>query len=398
MIVAANKVDKPGADINKLKQQLSENQMMPEDWGGDTVILPVSAKTKEGIEELIDMILLMADVEELKALTDIPAKGLIIESHMETGKGPVAVALIEHGTLRRGDFLAAGSSFGKARTIQDTSGKQIDQAGPSTPVVISGFKELPDFGELFEVVESEKAARKVAAEQKNDKSKQGKSSTVSDSELLRIISQKNELQELNVVVKADVQGSLTSVIDSLKTLGNKEVGVRIVGSGVGPVNDNDLHLAVSSEAIIYGFHSSISSALRNTANRDKVNVRNYEIIYELLDDAKEELSSLLAPEVIENDLGRLKLKKVFKTTQKEIIAGGEVSKESIKAPAKVKVVRDKGVIAELEATKLQRGPQEVKEVQPQEECGVTLVTESRMNLQEGDVLQFFTRELKERNL
>ncbi|MFT4532585.1 MAG: translation initiation factor IF-2 [Candidatus Saccharimonadales bacterium] len=398
MIVAANKMDKEGADVNKLKQQLSENEMMPEDWGGDTIIMPVSAMTGEGIPELIDMILLLADVEELKALDTGPARGLVIESHLEQGRGPIAVSLIEHGKLSKGDYLVAGSAYGKARTIHDTDGNEIKSAGPSTPVLISGFKSMPDFGDIIEVAKTEKEARRRAEIGAAEKSKLGKTSHVSDSELLRIITQKNQLQELNVFIKADVQGSLTSVIDSLKTLGTEEVAVRIVGSGVGAVTDSDIHMAATSNAILYGFHVVMPPALMQLASRDKVSVRKYEVIYELLDDAKEELSELLAPEVIEHDLGRIKVKKVFKTTQKEIIAGGEVTIGTVSAPAKVKITRDKEVIAEIEASRLQRGPQEVKEVQKGEECGVTLQTGTRINLQEGDNLEFFTRELIERTL
>jgi translation initiation factor IF-2 len=398
MIVAANKMDKPEANMDKLKQQLAEKEMLPEDWGGDTIVMPVSAKTGEGINELLDMIFLMADVEELKALDTGSAKGLIIESHMETGRGPLAIALVEHGQLKQGDFLVAGGTFGKARTIHDTFGKEIKTAGPSTPVIISGFKALPDFGDIFTVAKTEKEARLQAETGSIEKQKTSKSSHVSDTELLRIISQKNQLQELNVIVKADVQGSLTSVIDSLKTLGTAEVAVRIVASGVGAITDNDLHMAATSNAIVYGFHVAFPPNLRQLASRDKVSVRQYEVIYELLDDAKEELSNLLAPEITETDLGRLKVKKVFKTTQKEIIAGGEVTKGKIVAPAKVKVMRDKELIADVNASKLQRGPQEVKEVQSGEECGVTLNTESRLNLMEGDTLEFYTVELRERTL
>lgn len=400
MIVAANKMDKPGADLNRLKGQLAEQNIMPDDdiYKGDTPVIPVSAMTGDGISELIDMILLLADVDELKALDTGPAKGLVIESHMEQGRGPIAVSLIEHGKLSKGDYLVAGSAYGRARTIHDTDGKEIKAAGPSTPVLISGFKTLPDFGDMIEVVTSEKEARNLAQKGLADKKDTSKTSNVSDSEILRIISQKNQLQELNVFVKADVQGSLTSVIDSLKTLGTDEVAVRVVGTGVGPINDSDLHMAATSNAILYGFHVALPSELRQLASRDKVAVRIYEVIYELLDDAKDELSNLLAPEVIEKDLGRMKVKKVFKTTQKEIITGGEVTVGTISAPAKVKINRGKEVIAEVDAARLQRGPQEVKEVQKGEECGVTLETESRINLQEGDNLEFFTRELKERSL
>jgi len=398
IIVAANKMDKEGANLDRLKGQLSENQLMPEDYGGDIAVMPVSAMTGKGVPELIDMILLSTDVEELKALDKGPATGLVIESRMETGRGPIAVALVEHGELKQGDFLVAGSVYGKARTIHDTNGSKIKTAGPSTPVLISGFKSLPDFGDVFEVVKSEKEAIKIAEKNTAEKDNSGKSSNVSDSELLRIISQKNKLQELNIVVKADVQGSLTSVLDSLKTIGTSEVAVRVVSSGVGAINDSDLYTASTSDAILYGFHVAFPQGLKQTASRDKISVRLYDVIYELLDDATQELSDLLAPEVIEKDLGRLKVKKVFKTTQKEIITGGEVTVGTIAAPAKVKITRDKEVIAEVEATRLQRGPQEVKMVEKGEECGVTISTESKINLQEGDHLEFFTRELKERTL
>jgi translation initiation factor IF-2 len=398
MIVAANKMDKPEANMDKLKQQLAEKEMLPEDWGGDTIVMPVSAKTGTGIPELLDMIFLMADVEELKALNTGPAKGLVIESHMEQGRGPIAIALVEHGQLKQGDFLVAGGTYGKARTLHDTFSDEIKMAGPSTPVIISGFKALPDFGDVFTVAKNEKVARAQAEVGAVEKNKSSKSSQVSDTELLRIISHKNQLQELNVIIKADVQGSLTSVADSLKTLGTDEVAIRIVGSGVGAITDNDLHMAATSNAIIYGFHVQFPPNLRQMASRDKVSVRQYDIIYELLDDAKEELSTLLAPEIIETDLGRLKVKKIFKTTQKEVIAGGEVTKGKLVTPAKVKVIRDKEQIADINASKLQRGPQEVKEVLEGEECGVTLVTESKLTLQEGDNLEFYTVELKERSL
>ena len=398
IIVAANKMDKEGANLDRLKGQLSENQLMPEDYGGDIAVMPVSAMTGKGVPELIDMILLSTDVEELKALAKGPATGLVIESRMETGRGPIAVALVEHGELKQGDFLVAGSVYGKARTIHDTNGSKIKAAGPSTPVLISGFKSLPDFGDIFQTVKSEKEAIKIAEKNTAEKDNGGKSSNVSDSELLRIISQKNKLQELNIVVKADVQGSLTSVLDSLKTIGTSEVAVRVVSSGVGAINDSDLYTASTSDAILYGFHVAFPQGLKQTASRDKISVRLYDVIYELLDDATQELSDLLAPEVIEKDLGRLKVKKVFKTTQKEIITGGEVTVGTIAAPAKVKITRDKEVIAEVEATRLQRGPQEVKMVEKGEECGVTLSTDSKLNLQEGDNLEFFTRELKERTL
>ena len=232
----------------------------------------------------------------------------------------------------------------------------------------------------------------------SSKDTRGKLSGASGVDLLRAISRKSELQELNVVVKADVQGSLTSVIDSLKTLDTEEVAIKVVGSGVGAFTENDLHMAQTSGAILYGFHVDLAPALRKFAARDNLKVRLYKVIYELLDDAKSELSALLAPEEVITDLGRLKVKQIFKTTRTEVIAGGAVTKGKLVAPALVRVMRDKDQVAVLEATRLQRGPQEVKEVQEGEECGVSLKTDSKMTIEEGDNLEFFTRELKERSL
>ncbi len=398
MIVAANKIDRPEANLDRLKQQLAEQNMLPEDWGGDTVIVPVSAKNNQGIDQLLDMVLLMADVEELKAVKNIPAEGLIIESHMKQGLGSIAVALVEEGTIKRGDFIVAGGAYGKVRTLNSTDGQEVQSAGPSTPVVISGFKSLPDFGDQFRVCSSEKEARSQAREGAEHKKSTSKTTNVSDSEMLRIISRKTKLQEFNILIKADVQGSLTSVIDSLKTLGTNEVAVRVVASGVGPINDSDVNLAHTSNAVIYGFQVSAQPGIRQIANRDKVSIREYKIIYELIDDVRQELSNLLAPEIKDSVLGKLKLKKVFKTTQKELIVGGEVTSGKLSAPSEVRILRDNQVIAEAQSARLQRGPQQVKEVQKSEECGVTLKTESKLHLQEGDILEFFKRELIERSL
>ena len=351
MIVAANKVDKEGADINRLKQQLSENDLMPEDWGGDTVIMPVSAKTGQGIDELIDMVLLMADVEDLKAIDSGEARGLVIESHMVQGKGPTAVVLVEQGLLKKGQFVIAGGVYAKVRTLHGTDGKELDSAGPSVPVVVSGFKALPEFGTPFLVVSSEKEARARSEVGAISKDTRGKLSGVSGVDLLRAMSRKSELQELNVVLKADVQGSLTSVIDSLKSLDTEEVAIKVVGSGVGSFTENDLHMAQTSNAILYGFHVELPPALRKFAARDNLKVRLYKVIYELLDDAKIELSALLAPEEVITEFGRLKVKQIFKTTRSEVIAGGAVTKGKLVVPALVSIMRGKDRIAEVEAVR-----------------------------------------------
>jgi translation initiation factor IF-2 len=399
IIVAANKMDKPGADINKLKQQLSDNELAPEDWGGDTIVIPVSAKTKEGIPELLDMILLVADVEELKAEHSGQASGIVIESHMEKGKGRVAVALVEQGALRPGNFVRVGTTYGKVRTVENTSGEQLEKAGPSMPVIITGLRDLPEFGEEFEEVRTEKEAKSRAAEAALERRTDGKSTATTSSELLRIISQKTQLTEFNVLVKADVQGSLTSVIDSLKTLGTEEVAVRIVSSGVGIITESDVYTASTSNAVIYGFHVELPAAVKQIAQRDKVPVRLYTVIYELIDDVKKELEALLAPEVVEEDLGRLVVKGVFKTTQGEVIAGGEVTKGKLAIPSLARVYRDKELLADnLEVTNLKSGPTDVKEVEEGNMCGISLKTDTKLNLAEGDRIELFTRQTKQRSL
>lgn len=399
MIVAVNKMDRPDADINKVKQQLSENDLMPEDYGGETVVLPVSAKTKDGLKELVDMIVLVADVEDLRADADGPAEGLIIESHMEKGRGPVAIALVEQGTLRAGDYLVVGDTYGKIRNLESTTGKPINEAKPSTPAVITGLKALPEFGEQFFVTAGEKEAKSRAAAAAESAKAGGAGAATTGGELLRIISRTNQLTEFNVVVKADVQGSLTSVIDSLKTLDNEEVAVRVVSSGVGVISESDIHTAATSGAVIYGFHTSMPVAIKQLAARDSVSVRLFTVIYELIDDVKREMEALLAPEVIETDLAKLIVKGVFKTAKAETIAGGEVTTGKITLPALARVKREKEVLGEdLEVTSLKRGPSDVPEVPAGEMCGFSLRTETRLNIAEGDRVEFYSRETRTRKL
>lgn len=397
IVVAINKIDKEGADINKVKQQLSEHDLLIEEWGGDIVVVPVSAKTGEGVPQLLDMIFLVSDVEDLRADVDGPASGLIIEAHMEQGRGAVAEALIESGTLAPGQFIVAGGSYARVRNLESTDGKAIKSAGPSTPVVITGFKTLPEFGDIFTVVSDEKIARSqsIASAEAN---KSAGSMDISSTELIRMINRSNELNELNIIIKADVQGSLTSVIDSLKSLDTEEVAVRVVGAGVGPINENDAHLAATSDAIVYGFHVEMSSGTKQLAARDKTIVRLYKVIYELIDDVKAELEKLLAPEVIETEQGRLVVRGIFKTTKTEIICGGEVTKGKLAAPATARIIRDKEVLAEVKVTGLKRGPQEAKEVFEGEMCGISLTTISRVDIQEGDRVELFTRETVARTL
>ena len=399
MIVAITKIDKEGANIERVKQQLAEQQLLSEEWGGDTVIVPVSSKTKQGIDKLLDMVLLVADIEELKADFDVPGEGLIIESHMEQGRGPIAVALVQQGTIKQGDFAVAGNTYAKVRVLDDSHGKSIKKAGPSTPVIITGFKSLPEFGNTFIVVGNEKEARSLASKNSQESKETAGRLDMSSNDLIRMINRKTGMQELTVIVTADVQGSLTSVIDSLKTLDTDEVSIRVVGSGVGSITENDIRMASTSKAIIYGFQVAMPANIKQLAMRDKVPVRLYRIIYELLDDAKQELSALLAPEEIITNVGRLVVRGVFKTTKTESICGGEVTKGKLVIPSFATVYRDDEIIAEnLVVNNLKHGPTDTKEVLEGEMCGMDLATTSRLELQEGDRIEVFTREIRERSL
>lgn len=399
ILVAINKIDKEGADPNRLKQQLAEQDLLVEDWGGDTVVVEVSAKTKVGVDNLLDMVLLVSDVEDLKADIDVPASGLIIEAHMENGRGPVAVALVESGCLKPGDFIVAGGTYARVRNLETPDGRALKDAPPSTPVLITGFKGVPRFGDEFVWVKNEKDARNQAKTAAEDRKTDDNKNQVSGTELIRIIDRSNELSELNIIVKADVQGSLKSVIDSLRSMGTSEVAVRIVGSGIGPVSENDVHLAHTSNAIIYGFNVDMPASVKQTVNRDKVRVRLYRIIYELIDDAKEEMSLLLSPEVVENETGRLVVKGIFKTTKAEVICGGEVTKGKLVIPSFAKIIRDGEVLVpEVQITSLKHGPTDTNEVLEGDMCGLSFKTDSKVDLQIGDHIEVFTRQIVDRNL
>lgn len=398
MLIAINKIDKEGANPNLVKQQLAEQQVLVEEWGGDTVVVELSAKTGKGVPELLDMLLLVTDVEDLRADTDGPVSGLVIESHVEQGRGPVAHGLVEAGTLHKGDFVVAGATYAKIRNLESTDGKPLAAATPSTPVVMTGFKNLPEFGDEFTVAKNEKEARLLAERQSNEKSQGTASHGITSGELLRMMNRNKEMTELTVVVKADTQGSLTSVIDSLKALDTQEVAVRVVGSGIGNINENDIYMAEASHASVYGFNVTMQTNVKQLAARQNITVSLFNIIYELLDNAREELSALLRPEIIETVLGQLVVRAIFKTTKTEIICGGEVTEGKLEIPALAAVIRGTDKLAEVEVTNLKRGPADTKEVFTGEMCGLSFRTKQRIDLQEGDRVQLFRREVVARHL
>lgn len=400
IVVAINKMDKETANPDMVKAQLaSEHHLNPEEWGGDTIMVPISAKTGDNVDTLLDSVLLVADMEELRADVDVPAEGLVIEAHMETGRGSVVSLLVEQGVLKPGHFLVAGTSYGKVRTLLDFRGKAIKSATPATPVIVTGFKELPQFGDVFSVVKNEKEARLAVEKARLDQARNAATTNVTGADLLKLMTQKHDSQEFGVIVKADVQGSLTSVMDSLRLVETGgEIDLRIIGNGVGNVNENDVRLAGSSNAIIYGFNVELPPAVKRLAMRDKVQVRLYKVIYELLDDARSSMEAMLAPEVVETEIGKLKVKGVFRTMRDEVIAGGEVLKGKVIPHVLVRVKRGDQQIAEAEVTSVQRQQQEAKEVFEGEMCGLSLKTHKKLQLEIGDTLEFFTRELVKRTL
>ena len=396
IVVAISKMDLPTANIHLVKQQLAEHELLAEELGGQTICVPVSSKTGEGIEELLDMILLSADIDDLQADSRGTASGLVIESSMKQGLGPAAVVLVQEGILRKGDFLVAGGAWGKVRLLQDMASKPVDQATASTPVTVSGFKTLPEFGMAFEVFDTEKAAKRQAdsVARQHD----FKSTGMSSRELLRIIDRRAEIKEHNAIIKADVRGSLTAVLDGLKSLDTDEVATRIVDSGVGSLGESDISKANISQATVYCFNINVSVAMRRLAAQAGVDLRTYSVIYELLADIKAALEKLLPPEIITVERGSLQIKGIFKTSRKELICGGKVVKGTLKLPSTVRILRSGEKLAEAEVESLAKGQTAVQEVANGEMCGVKLATQTKINLKEDDVLEFYHLETKERQL
>ena len=400
IIVAINKIDKEGANIELTKTQLAtEFNLNPEEWGGDTIMVPISAKTGQNLDKLLDMILLTADIDELKADTDIPAEGLVIESHMEVGKGSVVNLLVTGGELKVGEFIVAGRTYGKVRTMLGWDGKPKGKAMPSTPVVVTGFKELPNFGDKFEEVADEKTARKLALLNAQAENEESASANVTSSDLLRMMTTSDNTKVFNVLVKGDVQGSVTSVVDSLRLIDtNGEITLNIVSTGVGAVSENDIYMASGSRTVIYGFNVTVPNAIAKMAERNGVPVRVYRVIYELLDDAKREMEKMLDAEVVETETGKMTIKGVFRTETTEIIAGGEV-KEGKVAPGMLgRVYRKKELLGEVEVISVQEGKITVPTLSQGEIGGISLKTTKKIQLELEDRIEFFVREYKKKTI
>ena len=389
IIVAINKMDRPGANPDHVKQQLAEHELIPEDWGGDTIMVPVSAHQKTGISELLEMILLVAEMQDLKANPSLPAHGTIIEAQLDKGRGPVATVLVQRGTLQIGDTIIAGTAYGKVRAMVNDRGEKVKKALPSTPVEVLGLNDVPLAGDILDSTD-EKIARSVAekrvAKKRIEEIQQN--SKVSLDDLFQRI-QEGEIKDLNIVVKADVQGTIEALRSSLQNIKNDEVKVVVVHAGVGAITESDVMLASAANALIIGFNVRPDANARKAAEVEKVDVRTYRVIYDALNDVEAAIKGMLAPKFQETIQGRVEVRQMI-TISKMLIAGCYVLEGKITNTSKVRVVRDGIVINEDEIDTLRRFKDDVKEVAAGYECGVTL--EKFRDLKEGDVFEVFTME------
>ena len=391
IIVAVNKMDKPGADMTRVLQQLTEHELVPEDWGGTTIVCPVSALKREGIDNLLEMVLLTADMMELKANPNRLAKGTVIEAKLDRGRGPVATVLVENGTLRSGDIVIAGTSVGRVRAMTDHKGRRQQEAGPSVPVEIVGLAEVPGAGDIFYAVEDERMARTLAEKRKfEEKEKENNAKQKVTLENLFSSIEAGSMKDLNVIVKADVQGTAEAVKASLEKLTNEEVRVRVIHNGVGGINNSDVMLANASGAIIVGFNVRPEAGIADEAKNNNVDMRLYRVIYDCLEEIEAAMKGMLAPKFQEVVLGHAEIRQTFKVSGVGTIAGAYVLDGKMQRNEKVRIVRDSIVIHEGDLATLKRFKDDVKEVNTGFECGMSFV---RFNdIKVGDVVEAFIME------
>ena len=391
VIVAINKMDKPGANPEQVKQQLTEYELIPEEWGGDTPCVPVSAKTGMGIDDLLEMVLLVADMKELKANPDRAAKGTVIEARLDKGRGPVASILVQNGTLRTGDVVVAGMAVGHVRAMTDDKGNRVESAGPSIPVEITGLDGVPTGGDTFNAVTDERLARELVEQRKHEK-KEAEFNAQTKVTLDNLFDQMKmgEVKELKIIVKADVQGSVEAVRQSLEKLTNEEVRVNIIHGAVGAVNESDVMLANASNAIIVGFNVRPDATAQANAERDGVDMRMYRVIYDCIEEIESAMKGMLAPKTREVILGTAEVRNVIRIKSVGNIAGSYVKSGKIQRGAGVRVVRDGIIIADDTIGSLQRFKDSVKEVNEGYECGIGL--EKYNDIKEGDIFEVFTIE------
>ena len=391
IIVAINKMDKPAANPDQVKQQLTEYELVPEEWGGDTPCIPVSAKKKEGIDDLLEMILLVADMKELKANPDRAAKGTVVEARLDKGRGPIATVLVQNGTLHTGDVIVAGTTVGRVRAMTDDKGRKVTEAGPSVPVEITGLNDVPTGGDILNAVSDERLARELVEQRITEqKEEQFNAQTKVTLDNLFDQMQQGEMKELKVIVKADVQGSVEAVRQSLEKLTNEEVRVHVIHGAVGAVNENDVMLANASNAIIVGFNVRPDPVAEENAKRDGVDMRLYRVIYDCIEEIESAMKGMLAPKFREVALGKAECRETYKISNVGIVIGGHVISGKITRSAQVRVVRDGIIIADDKVASLRRFKDDVKEVADGYDCGICL--ERFSDIKEGDILEAYMME------
>ena len=388
IIVAINKMDKQGATVDRIMEQLTQYELIPEEWGGDTPCIPVSAKTNEGIDDLLEMILLVADMKELRANPDRAAKGTVIEARLDKGLGPIATVLVQNGTLNIGDIIVAGSTVGRVRVMTDDKGRRCKTAGPSVPVEITGLGDVPVGGDTFNAVTDERLARELVEQRSNDvKEEKFRAQTKVTLDNLFDQMKEGEMKELKIIVKADVQGSVEAVKQSLEKISNEEVRVRVIHGAVGAINESDVMLANASNAIIVGFNVRPDPVAEENAKRDSVDMRMYRIIYDCIEEIESAMKGMLAPKYREVALGKAECREVYKISNVGIVIGSYILSGKISRNAMVRVVRDGIIIADDKVASLRRFKDDVKEVAEGYECGITL--EKFSDIKTGDILEAY---------
>ncbi len=401
ILIAINKIDKPEANVEKVKKQLSEIDIVPEDWGGKTVCINISAKTGKGVDELLEMIILTADMEEIKANPNSLAEGFVIESHLDPKSGPVATVLIQNGTLKKYDFVSAESHWGRIKEIRDFSGKKINKATPSMPIVITGLNEVPKVGSLLFAETS-----RFAAEDKVRKFLQGErggnveNKTVDSAKIKQLV-KSHQMKKLNIILKADTKGSLEAIVQILETIKSDEAIIQILKMGVGNITETDIKMAHSSGAKIIGFNVGLDVSVKKIAQKEAVDIKTYKIIYELMNDVKEDLTSILGTEIVRTDLGVLKVIAVFKSGKKsakkaEMIVGAKVESGKIEKASLIEILRDGEKTGQGKVKELQHNKKIVEEVRSGNNAGITY--EGNVIIEEGDVLNAYKEEERKRKI